>query len=285
MVGQAATELLARPGRHGCLSTAGWDSYDDGVMRPPWPIPNLWLGVSIESQYWAGIRLPKLLATPAAIRFVSCEPLLERVNLASWLGVEYGETAREWLPEMFASLSGRLGRAGGLDWVIAGGESGPGARPMHPDWARLLRDQCEAAGDVAFFFKQWGSYGPLGPVYDPKHPEDEVWDENDLIVDGSGCVIEQFGGVPIAWNSRGYTYDRQPAPGAWWMQKHRGHTAGRELDGREHLDFPAPPTLETPMPGKPKTAPSDEELMKQISEMDPVPASVVKDAKEAINQR
>jgi protein gp37 len=109
-----------------------------------WPLANVWLGVSVESQQWAEIRIPQLLRTEAAVRFVSCEPLLGPLELtASRPGGE------------------RAGWMAGLDWVIVGGESGPSARPMHPDWARALREQCTAAR-VPFFFKQWGAWAPTG---------------------------------------------------------------------------------------------------------------------------
>jgi protein gp37 len=110
----------------------------DGAVEPigsmRWPLPNVWLGVSVETQRWAEIRLPKLVETPAAVRFASCEPLLGPLDLSVWLGQ-------------------------GLDWVIVGGESGPRFRPMDRDWVRSLRDQCQAAG-VAFFFKQVGGRTP-----------------------------------------------------------------------------------------------------------------------------
>jgi protein gp37 len=99
---------------------------------------NVWLGVTAENQAAADERIPLLLQTPAAVRFVSCEPLLGRLYLVPYL--------REW--EGVPAI---------LNWVIVGGESGPGARPMHPDWARELRNQCQAAG-VPFFFKQWGAW-------------------------------------------------------------------------------------------------------------------------------
>jgi protein gp37 len=101
---------------------------------------NVWLGVTAENQEWADRRIPDLLATPAAVRFLSCEPLLGPIDI----------------------VSGQPGGIPGahIQWVIAGGESGPGARPMHPDWVRGLRDQCQAA-DVPFFFKQWGEWAPL----------------------------------------------------------------------------------------------------------------------------
>lgn len=125
--------------------------------------PNVWLGVSVEDQETANERIPLLLQTPIAVRFLSMEPLLGAVDLDRvWIAYD-GET---W-----------------LDWVIVGGESGPNARPMHPDWARSLRDQCVAAG-VPFFFKQWGEWGPeihmpvkdsyRWPIYQGE-PEDGVW--------------------------------------------------------------------------------------------------------------
>jgi len=133
--------LTKRPGRMHSMLASGqfW-----GLVRatlpdygPPSPaaeaavdarfLPNLWLGVSVESQKWA-FRLDKLAATTAgAVRFASCEPLLGELDLRPWLG-------------------------SGLDWVIAGGESGPKSRPAHPDWVRSLRDQCQMSG-VPYFFK------------------------------------------------------------------------------------------------------------------------------------
>lgn len=139
---------------------------------PDWPLPNVWLGVSAERQKEADERIPELLATPAAVRFVSAEPLLGPVDLgAAWhgesaLGSEcWGDCAwcQNGHPPLHNCMRGQgdpeKGRSG-LDWVIVGGESGAGARPMHPDWARSLREQCQAAG-VPFFFKQWGEFAPL----------------------------------------------------------------------------------------------------------------------------
>jgi protein gp37 len=125
------------------------------------PLPNVWLGTSIEDQATADARIPHLLATPAAVRFVSAEPLLGPVDLTKpgwWRPIiddEYG-AGHEWLTAINIP-SPRSRTASQIHWVIVGGESGPGARPMHPDWARSLRDQCTAAG-VAFFFKQWGEF-------------------------------------------------------------------------------------------------------------------------------
>lgn len=105
-----------------------------------WPLRNVWVGVSVEDQKWADIRIPALLDTPAAVRWISAEPLLGPVDL-DWPG---------WL------WDGDLDRPGGIRWVVAGGESGPGARPMHIDWVRQLVLQCREAG-TAMFVKQLGS--------------------------------------------------------------------------------------------------------------------------------
>lgn len=114
-----------------------------------WPLTNVWLGVSVEDQKRADLRIPALLDTPAAVRFLSCEPLLGPITFrwAKWQ--PFSDDPNVWNNE----LDG-LRR---LDWVIVGGESGPGARPMRPDWARSIRDQCQAAG-VPFLFKQWGNW-------------------------------------------------------------------------------------------------------------------------------
>ncbi len=135
------------------------------------PLPNVWLGISVEDQRAADERIPHLLATPAAVRFLSCEPLLGPVDLRN---VDYYPFLDSFAPRenpadpnwpqcVYDTLAGHMKGPDDiglpkLDWVIAGGESGPGARPMHPDWARSLRDQCAAAG-VAFHFKQWGEWG------------------------------------------------------------------------------------------------------------------------------
>lgn len=119
----------------------------------PWPLPNVYLGVSVEDQAAADERIPHLLATPAAVRFVSCEPLLGPVDLSEGLR---GFERREYVKES-GEKSWYPAQAKTLDWVIAGGESGPRARPAHPDWFRRLRDQCAEAG-VPFFFKQWGEW-------------------------------------------------------------------------------------------------------------------------------
>lgn len=118
-----------------------------------WPLKSVWLGVSTERQQEADERIPDLLATPAAVRFISAEPLLGPLDIARYLH----DSDCRLFNESVCTCSAP--REVSLDWVILGGESGPGARPMHPDWARSLRDQCAAAG-VPFFFKQWGEWVP-----------------------------------------------------------------------------------------------------------------------------
>jgi protein gp37 len=110
-----------------------------------WPMKNVWLGVSAERQQEADERIPHLLQTPAAVRFVSAEPLLGPIAFD-----------RIAVP---SSLGGTEPSLCQLDWIIVGGESGPNARPMHPNWARSIRDQCATAG-IAYFFKQWGEFKP-----------------------------------------------------------------------------------------------------------------------------
>lgn len=105
----------------------------------------VWLGATICNQKEADRDIPKLLAVPARVRFLSMEPLLGPVDVFSTITGE------------LLHVSGNEYEPGWLDWIIVGGESGPGARPMHPDWARGLRDQCKA-GDVPFLFKQWGEW-------------------------------------------------------------------------------------------------------------------------------
>jgi protein gp37 len=126
---------------------------ETGTWRP---LPNVWLGVSVEDQRSADERIPALLDTPAAVRWVSAEPLLGSIDLAWALSRNSLDIAAGFLARgLFAP---GLETLRPLQWGVAGGESGPGARPMHPDWARSLRDQCAAAG-VPFMFKQWGEWG------------------------------------------------------------------------------------------------------------------------------
>lgn len=129
--------------------------------RPPWPLPNVWLGVSAEDQHRADERIPDLLATPAAVRLVSAEPLLGPIDF-NRIPMPQDE-GRECSALEGHEIAGMLGNAIGwippLDWIIVGGENGP--RMMRAEWAQSIRDQC-ANADVPFFFKQWGTCLPAG---------------------------------------------------------------------------------------------------------------------------
>lgn len=124
--------------------------------------PNLWLGVSVEDQKTADERIPHLLKLDAAVRFLSMEPLLGPVDLANMYpdGFNFQMNA---LTGEGKHLLGFTGQIKPIDWVICGGESGPNARPMHPDWVRSIRDQCIAA-NVPFHFKQWGEWLPFRQI-------------------------------------------------------------------------------------------------------------------------
>lgn len=132
-----------------------------------WPIEeiwpeNVWLGVTAENQKCADERIPILLQIPAAVRFVSVEPMLGPVDLSPWIckSCKNGTVASPLLIHpKYGGGCGVCTNKPKLDQVICGGESGPGARPMHPNWARDLRDQCQDAG-VPFFFKQNGAWAP-----------------------------------------------------------------------------------------------------------------------------
>ncbi len=121
--------------------------YESVAETMQWPLENVWLGVSVENQAAANERIPLLAATPAALRWISAEPLLGLIDLRKI---------------QFFTVFPKI------NWLVVGGESGSRARPMHPDWARSLRDQCAELG-TQFLFKQWGEYGPceLHPPSDP----------------------------------------------------------------------------------------------------------------------
>ena len=137
--------------------------YDAG-----WPLPNVWLGVSVEDQKRADLRIPALLDTPAAVRFLSCEPLLGPVLLRNWVLPHCGCCT----PLLGRSCVNDPG-AVSVDWVIAGGESGSGFRPLNLDWVRSLRDQCVEA-EVAFLFKQVGGRTPKAGG---RELDGRTWDE------------------------------------------------------------------------------------------------------------
>lgn len=186
-----------------------------------WPLLNVWLGTSCENQATAEERIPHLLRCPAAVRFLSCEPLLGPIDIKNFENRYWRCDSCEQAYD-FACAEGRDlsnsecsdcdgGRYGEmqrtLHWVIVGGESGSNARPMHPDWARSLRDQCQAAG-VAYFFKQWGEWSPMSTT-----------DGRQLLPFGS-YVVPGDGG-----NGFGFIRSGKKA-------------AGRLLDGRTWDEFP-----------------------------------------------
>jgi protein gp37 len=147
------------------------DRIPHGHRRVPWPLPNVWLGVSAERQQEADERIPHLLQTPAAIRFVSLEPLLGPIDLTVLRnGAGLGEGQR-WLNALGVKGMDRgyvyedldTCSVPRIDWTIVGGESGPNARPMNPQWARDIRDQCKAAG-VAYFHKQNGEFASVSEI-------------------------------------------------------------------------------------------------------------------------
>lgn len=177
-----------------------------------WPL-NVWMGTSVEDQQRADERIPHLLKIPARMRFLSCEPLLGPVDLQAL-----------WLPEKCwhcdEELHGELGRCwcgvchySEIHWVIAGGESGHNARPMHPDWARSLRDQCQVAG-IAYHFKQWGEWRPAQT--------------------NEQGIFFNYDGSPVAGPFAPYSSSQV------YLAKVGKHAAGRLLDGVEWNEFPQP---------------------------------------------
>lgn len=166
-----------------------------------WPevLPNLWLGATVVNQEEADRDIPKLLAVPARVRFLSMEPLLGLVDLRRHFGPNLAMTQPL------------------IDWVIVGGESGHHARPMHPGWARSLRDQCAAAG-VPFHFKQNGEWAHAEALEGDDRALPERW----LRLDGStpsSDGIDFFGGDEVVYRAG-------------------KRAAGRLLDGVEHNGFP-----------------------------------------------
>ncbi len=176
-----------------------------GMVGLEFERPHIWLGVTAENQDAADQRIPILLQIPAAVRFVSAEPMLGPVDLNQLIvpgdnpmGYHVSALHEQHDDCLYDSPTQ-------LDWVICGGESGPGARPMQPEWPRELRDQCQAAG-VPFFFKQWGKW------VSPSQMPGETY-----------RGIEGFGdGIGITDNPRKVGKKR----------------AGRLLDGREWNEYP-----------------------------------------------
>lgn len=209
---------------------------DDAIdmLNPPgtangtfWPWANVWLGATVVNQTEAERDVPKLLATPAAVHFLSIEPLLEHIDLCVMHNATDLGEGQPYLCPLIGSVGDGYGdscNVAGIDWVIAGGESGAGARPAHPRWIRSLRDQC-AATDVPFLFKQWGQF-VAASEYDGDDRVDlmergdrkktTVWLEPDGPCRAGVDVTEHMSPMLSVGKAK----------------------AGRLLDGREHTAFP-----------------------------------------------
>ncbi len=217
--------LEARPHRLAALPKAS----PLDAFRPP--LPNVWLGVTAEDQERADQRIPELLATPAAVRFVSYEPAigpLDLTHIESGCGDGVYDALRPYSDEQARADWGDVEASGypALDWVICGGESGRGEhiRPMHPDWARQVRDDCAAAG-VPFFFKQWGEWAPTG-VFDCD-PAAHAQYESELVT----MTGHKSGPAVLAFPT-----DYRPQSDL--LRRVGKRRAGRLLDGRTHDDRP-----------------------------------------------
>lgn len=196
------------------------------------PLPNVWIGATITSQAEADRDIPKLLAVPAAKRFLSMEPLLGPVSFEGMFAN----------PSNIADGTNALEE---LDWVIVGGESGPGARPMHPDWALSLRDQCEAVG-TAFMFKQWGEWRPISQMSEgedralwrsrviakPHEDQSNLDDIYGRVCTTESTVIHLDGSVHHFLEPNAFPL------GAMTMYRVGKKAAGRQLDGRTWDETP-----------------------------------------------
>jgi protein gp37 len=225
--------------------------------RAGWPLPNVWIGTSVENQKYADLRIPALLKTPAAVRFLSCEPLLGPVWFADHAWQPCSCCEGEGHDEACVTCDINRcedGHIRALHWVIAGGESGPRARAVHPDWVRSLRDQCKQE-HVPFFMKQWGEWGPAPFIVRVCDPQ-VGWQgtENELAAakadsEARGAThvhtghwhdengerkywLHEIGHKP--WSLERVGLPEGTAAIRRWGKKH----AGRELDGRTWDEFP-----------------------------------------------
>lgn len=232
---------LTAPGRRDAVIR---EMYRQGAAfgAIPWPLSNVWLGVSVEDQARANERVPILLDTPAAVRWISAEPLLGPVDLTTLR--RYNPTGKPWIDGLrgLVTRGGYLARSPsecsmststmipgelpGIDWVVVGGESGP--RPMHPDWARSLRDQCVQA-DVPFLFKQWGAWLPWEPEHGP------CWKaQNGRSADGHALFPADMDHDPT-WDDGLWAI---PEEEHFAFQRVGKKAAGRKLDGVTWDQYP-----------------------------------------------
>jgi len=204
-----------------------------------WPLKNVWLGVSVENQQAANDRIPLLARTPAAFRFISCEPLLGPIKITFASGsmnlkciMCSGTGTIHISNQSCIRCNGTGQNPAAIHWVICGGESGKEARPMHPDWARSLRNQCKQIG-AAFFFKQWGQWKPredgdsLPSIYGTFKNKPGDWNDSPV-----GTFIPYI--IGLNWGTV--------------MMNVGKNAAGRLLDGREWNEFPGKPLVPTDDP-------------------------------------
>lgn len=217
------------------LAPLGNRAHENDPSFVRWPLLNVWPGVSVEDQERADERIPQLLETPAAVRWLSCEPLLGPLNLARLsIQTRPGDepcglagldalSGMHWDAE--DTITGVYGNPDPrIDWVVVGGESGRNARPMHPDWVRNLRDQCAEAG-TAFFFKQWGAW-ELAIDRERDDPDWRADYSNKFSDTGDTRWLNLAGGC-------GFHGERFVV-----MRKATKAAAGRLLDGAEHSGMP-----------------------------------------------
>jgi protein gp37 len=173
---------------------------------------NVWIGATVEDHERRS-RVPELMKIPAKVRFLSVEPMLSRVDLCEFLNIWWNQTEEKYVQDAPSPIH----------WVICGGESGHGARPMVPDFARSLRDQCQAAG-VAFHFKQWGEWLP-----GEEHYQGPEWKFQD------GSLMDSHLFPDLNDNPPGWEYEPLFTT---IFRKVGKKVAGRLLDGVEHNGFP-----------------------------------------------
>ncbi|PZQ18935.1 MAG: phage Gp37/Gp68 family protein [Ancylobacter novellus] len=228
-IGERLDQIMAARVPHPTGEWQLWDLIDPAPFAAP--LPNVWLGVSVEDQARADERIPELLATPAAVRWISAEPLLGPIDLLPYLFIFTAEddaqldcpSCDEPLPFHDPKTTDPADIVTPrLDWVVAGGESGPNARPMHPDWVRSLRDQC-AAADVPFLFKQWGDW------------LDERVATSQRMAPGPE-MFDRFGRPK---GDRWHPYDAADRNGGAMIRVGK-KAAGRLLDGMLHDAYPEP---------------------------------------------
>ena len=189
---------------------------------------NLMIMTTAENQEMADLRIPALLQIPGVLHGVSVEPGLSAVSL-------------RWLGKIKEGLNTEYDGLRKFDWVICGGETGPHARPMHPDIPRKLRDQCQAAG-VPFFFKAWGEWAPVAPIYDNTSAyADGQFDDRIAAAIEKRCQIVDLNGH--LWP------EFQPPPGSWMVEKVGKKASGRLLDGRTWDEVPLIPETYNLEPG------------------------------------